>query len=122
MVAQTTPTVIEQGTLRAVILHVREPDVVAPEDIVQVLEGTVLFPLLPVEPPEVNAFIDILVQVSVEECLDIFLVRTKPLVGLAVVLAEALHELLVFLLVGAHAIGRVQVHGCLHALLVEEGE
>ena len=113
---------VEQGALRAVLFHVGEPDVVAPEDVVEVFQRAVFLPLLPVEPPEIDALIHVLVQIGVEECLHIFLVASHPLVGLAVVLSVALHELVVLLLVGTHAVGRVQVHRGLHALLVEVGE
>ena len=122
VVAEAAPAVVEQGTLRAVPLHVGKPDVVAPEDIVEVRQSLVLCPLLPVEPPEVDAFVDVRVQVGVEECLDVAFVAALPLHGLAVLDAGPLYELLVLLFVGAHAVGGVQVHGCLHALLVKEGE
>ena len=122
MIPKAAPTMVEQGTLCAVLLHVAKPNVVAPEDIVEILQSPVLFPLLPVEPPEVDSLIDILMQIGVEECLHIFLVASHPLVGLAVVLAVALHKLVVLLFVWTHAVGRMQVHGCLYALFIKVGE
>ena len=119
MVTQSAPAVVEHRTLGAVTFHIRKPDIVTPEDIVQTLDGTILFPLLPVEPPEINALVYIGMQIGIEECLHVFLVRSDPAVCLAVVLAQTLHKLVVFLLVGAYAISGMQVHGSLHALLVQ---
>ena len=61
-------------------------------------------------------------QIGVEECLDVAFVAALPLDGLAVLDAGPLYELLILLFVGAHAVGGVEVHGGLHALLVKVGE
>ena len=107
MIPETAPPMVEQGTLCAVLLHVAKPNVVAPEDIVEILQSPVLFPLLPVEPPEVNALVYVGMQIGVEKSLYIFLVASHPLVSLAVVLAVALHKLVVLLFVWTHAVGRM---------------
>ena len=61
-------------------------------------------------------------QVGFEESLDVAFVAALPLHGLAVLDAGLCDEFLILLLVGSYAVGRVQVHGCLYALFVEEGQ
>ena len=119
VIAESAPAMIEHRALVAVTLHIGKPDVVTPEHIVERGDTAIFLPLLPVDPPEIDTIGHIVVEISVEDGLDITLVGAEPLVGLTVAFAEPLHESLILLLVGAHAIGRMQVHRGLHALLVE---
>ena len=122
MVAQSAPAVVEHGTLAVLALHVAEEEVVAPPRIAQPLHLLVVEPLLPVEPPEVDAVVHIGMQIGLEESLYELLVAAEPFHSLAVGAAHALGKLLVFLLVGSHAVGGMQVHRGVDALLVEKTE
>ena len=55
VVAQSAPTVVEHRSRFAVALHVGERSVVDPPRVAEVGEQFVVAPLLPVEPPEVDA-------------------------------------------------------------------
>ena len=120
VVAQSAPAVIQHRALLALALHVAEPDVVAPEGVAQSLHLFVGEPLLPVEPPEVYAFVHIGVQIGVEQGFHKPLVATQKLHCLAVGVAVAAGKLGVAFLVGAHTVGGVQVHSGFHAGIVEE--
>ena len=55
MVAQSAPTVVEHRSRFAVALHVGERSIVDPPGVAEVRKLLVVAPLLPVEPPEVDA-------------------------------------------------------------------
>ena len=55
VVAQSAPTVVEHRARFAVALHVGERSIVDPPGVAEVGELLVVAPLLPVEPPEVDA-------------------------------------------------------------------
>ena len=120
VVAKSAPAVIEHRALFSLALHVAEPDVVAPECVAQPRHFFVGEPLLPVEPPEVDAFFHVGVQIGVEQGFHKALVAAKKLHSFAVGVAVATGKLGISFLVGAHAVGWVQVHGGFHACIVEE--
>ena len=55
VVAQSAPTVIQHGSGVVMTLHVGECGIVYPPGVAQTRKFLVVFPLLPVEPPEVDA-------------------------------------------------------------------
>ena len=125
MAAETAPTVVDGGTaVGAVEAHVLEEDVVVPEGLAKAVDMLVEEPLLPVEPPEIDAFLLADTDDVVEHGFVEIVVLEFPGDGLALgrVAAEVAAEDIVELLVVVDTIGRMEVEGHAQAVLVHPGD
>ena len=129
--AEASPAVVDDGAqVGAVLLHVLEEGVVAPEGLAQglgALGGRVALLLsvladgeclLPVEPPEVYALGLVRTDDVLEECLHEVIVLHLPEDGLPRCVAQVAGHRLVVVFVCAHAVGGMEVEGCLEAVAV----
>ena len=120
VVAQSAPTVVEHRSCFAVALHVGERSIVDPPGVAEIGELLVVAPLLPVEPPEVDAVLLHRVQHLLVPALHEVFVRRRPLYSLLLVGVHAhpLRHRRVAILVGLYAVGRMQVERGLQVLLL----
>ena len=125
MVAQTTPTMVEHGTmfgLRAKL--VVEDAVVEPPCVAERWDAIVLQLLLPIEPPEIHTLLLEREKHLVEPTAHEALVGTLPTDGLGAlgITSEEFGQLGILVLVSRYTIGRMEVEGDLQVMLLEERE
>jgi hypothetical protein len=78
MVSEAAPTMVEEWTFVSITLHITEIAVVYPPGIMQFGELCIEYVLLPVEPPEINAFLLHRMHHLLEHIAHKLLVRIDP--------------------------------------------
>ncbi len=121
MVSESAPAVVEQRALVSVALHIGEVAVVDPPCVMKPGELCVIYMLLPVKPPEVDAFLLHRMHHLLEHVGHEHLVRVDPVDALCTfrILAETFGQGRVALLPVVESVSRMQVESDLKAFAFE---
>ena len=129
--AKPAPTMIDhRSEFRTILLHILEESVIAPKSLAQspgalcrriVLIRSVLADgkcLLPVQPPEIDAFSLVRTDDILEESLHESVVLHLPQNGLSGIVAKVGSHRSIVIFVSSHAVGGMQIEGSTDSMLM----